>query len=400
MELKNTTTLLFTNFKLVYRIIAYLFIIFLVVGAVSLSLFFPAQRHVLAQENVAVELDSMKAEFDGFISGEGDLSVGGYLSSTIKHVSGIIDVIKDDSGFVAAAIILIICLYFLGYFLISLIKIPLAGVLNTFMSSAVSASLLNYSIKDFKVSVKYAFADTVIGAPMHIVIMLVVYFIVALLFPVIQVFSLTLALLVAVVLLSLKSAIFAGWVPALIFSEDKKVWCALKNGFKDNKKRFHDIYGAFNIAIFAVYMLIAAFGLVTFGIMIVISFALLLMFQKGAELTFYYSTHGQRFYVDTKTVIDTRSFAERTELQEVVVGGSGTETGNAVVSGVEVKDADVINTDVRGATTGEEEISSANAAVSDSLEVEANIVVNAEDAASDRPEADINTVVNAVEKKA
>ncbi|MDR2634768.1 MAG: hypothetical protein LBC13_02165 [Clostridiales bacterium] len=316
MELKNTTTVMFANFKLVYRIIAYLFIVFLVLGAISLSLFLPAQRHVLARPDVKDEIEAIREETGSFLSDDGEYGTGGLISSVAAHISNIFNAIKTDTGFLAAAIALLVCIYFLGYFLISLIDLPMAGVLNAFMSSALSESMLGYTVKDFKISLKYALANTIVGAPFHILIVLIVYAVITLLFPVMNVAALALALLAGVTLLSIKSALCAGWLPALIFSEDKRVWKAFKIGIQLFKTRFRDICGVFTIAVFVVYMLIAAFAVVTFGIMIVVSFALLLLFRRAAELIFYYVLNGRRFYVDAKTIVDSRALANRTELQE------------------------------------------------------------------------------------
>lgn len=153
-------------------------------------------------------------------------------------------------------------------------------------------------------------------------------------------FVLPIALVVGVVICSLRATLFAGWLPRLLFHPEERVFTAFTRSLTYVKSNVSGLFKSYAVTFSLVYLFSTTFAIPTGGLMSLVLPALYYFVLRAIELIGYYKTKGYSFYTDATTVINTVEFGYRAEQQDKDVENSD-DTAQEVVSEVENDDKSV-----------------------------------------------------------
>ncbi|HPD02623.1 MAG TPA: hypothetical protein P5161_06585 [Eubacteriales bacterium] len=313
MEFKYSTSILTSKFSLIFKILVYVFCAILLTSVIAACVLIPAERNFSLRSDVKEETKALKDSWDEFT--EGESGVKSFVDTAAGFIKKIWNIIKLDRVFLAKALATIIIFYFVTKFLLTLASMPLSFMIDQFMSSGLEYGFMSAFFKNIRHSALYSLIYTAIMVPTNLLIYTLITVIIIELTPALNMFALTLALLLAITLFSLRSTLFCGWLPYFLHSEDKKLFKALRASFKMVKERFNRILMTMFVVFFLMYILIVVLGVVTFGLAFIAGMALLYLILRILELTFYYIYNRKNYYIDRNTIVDSRAIEDRTELQ-------------------------------------------------------------------------------------
>ncbi len=301
MMFKNSFKLLMAKFSTLWELLLY----YIIVCAILFALIFPFSSTIMESLQVGGHLDKLYKCAINF-----NVSVNLFSWFKLLYVSLVgvfFNFLAMFSTHTFLAIYISIVVFYVMPFLFGLAKLPLEESLFGYMSSLTRYGFFHSFIRKFSKSARLSLFKTLICLPINL---LFVY-----------IFSLTLkvtnfgaefaiaspfiAVAVMCILASLKTTIFAGWVPACVVY-NCNMFVGLGKGFKAVFRRFWRAFSTalvMMIIIFAVNYLFSSFA---FIINIPVSIMLLNIF----EMVMFYGSQGMRYYVDLDTIVTPKKLEE------------------------------------------------------------------------------------------
>ena len=143
-------------------------------------------------------------------------------------------------------------------------------------------------------------------------------------------FVFPIALVVGVVICSLRATLFAGWLPRLLFHPEERVFTAFTRSLTYVKSNVSGLFKSYAVMFSMVYLFSTTFAIPTGGLMSLVLPSLYYFVLRAIELIGYYKTKGYSFYTDATTVINTVEFGYRAEQQDKDVENSDDTAQEAV----------------------------------------------------------------------
>ena len=299
MITKDSFSILISKFSLVYQVVLALVIALLIFGIIGYAILAPTLsgyvgdlKELKVGENVK---DYLSSVFGGAerIEGASDGMTVEYqnLVDTIKQVG---DVTKNHLGAIWGGIIAVVILLFLFSVYFYMCMFTVTDTLNAFMSSDSEYGFTSNFIANVGKSIKFSLAYVGMNIAWMVVI---ISFSMGLGFLVVawnNFVGLMVAYFVAVLSLSIRRALFAGWMPAYVVS-DMTVRESLVVNFKMAAKSFKDALGVYFVLYLASLLLALTVGVLTlgFGIFIVIGVSNVL--SQAYDMVTYYHFSGKKY---------------------------------------------------------------------------------------------------------
>lgn len=314
MELKNSVSILLTNNKVTYRVLLYLFINLSILLAFGTSIVIPALNKIFSSTEGLEMWEGMKSGILNFLNGEA--TVDELYNMAVGSYSRLMELVRT-ANFPATFWTTIVIMYILSRFVMGTSYPIICDIYHNFMSSNMEYGFLSNLFKNLRRCVRYSAAYTLVTVPIDALILFSTFGIVTALFPSISVFALTIGLLWAAVLVSLRIALFAGALPEMTLrNETENFFKALKKSWPLVKKYFKDFSMSVSFALFIFYCAIAVTAPITFGISFFVLAPMAICFVHVLELVYFYGANSMRYYTDASTIVNTAPLIDRIDLQE------------------------------------------------------------------------------------
>ncbi len=303
MELKHSMNLLASRYSLVFKILIFFMIVTAIAVAIMVSIMTPAMDPLfLAIEDAGIVnkvLDTGMGMFLRHIDYAEGMDI---LTMQYDTLLGI--VAEYESELLLFYILTWIVLFFYRL-IVSMTSIPIADSIDVYMNTSVHKSLIGSFAENLWVSLKYAFCATIINSLINTGLGIMTYQLIMSTVVNWGIVSFSVALLLLLILLSIKYSLLLGWVP-IIVNEKKKVLVAFKDSIVKCKSWFK--YGF--LCSFILYLFVIAgivlLGATTFFIMVPIIIVSEMVLLRIIELVCYYNVNKKRYYVDRNTIIKPR----------------------------------------------------------------------------------------------
>jgi hypothetical protein len=314
MEYKQSISVAFSNFGLVFKLLFYFLIVSIIFVALASAIIIPTINQIRSNRDIELFVSDIKDDLQTFLKGNASIDETYY--SLKDDVAGIVQSFFDSTNVVAFICIGIFLVYVIYRFLMTLSFLPTTDILNNFMTSNLKYGFMSNYTLNLRRSAAYSLAKVLISIPVDAVIMFLIGGSLIGLWEIINVFSLPFVFAAAVFLLGLRDAMFAGWLPRIIYHPEEKVWTALKNSVKETNDYRKTLIAAFCCETFLYFALSAAFALPTLGVMVVIALPTNYVMIRIIELVCFYKNNRMKFYTDANTVVDTVAVGLRENVQE------------------------------------------------------------------------------------
>lgn len=314
MEFKQSTSILFSNFGLVFKLLLYVLIVMLIFVSLSSAIVIPVFRQITARESMEILLNNTAEHIQNFLSS--NQSIIETYDLLVIDFKAILNNFLSSEGTIAIVCVGMLLIYMLYKFLSALAFIPTSDILNNFMSSNLRYGFISNFAYNFRRSVKYSIWKVLITVPLDIVIVALLAVVFIGLWQIIKFFALPIILVLGIAMFSFKQTLFAGWIPRMLFNPDEKPLEALKKSYREMKDIRRSLFSAFTIVYFLYWAIIGTMTTATFGLMALITPSMNYVITRIVELVSYYKLKRLRFYTDANTVVDTVAVGIREEDQE------------------------------------------------------------------------------------
>lgn len=307
MITKDSFSILISKFSLVYQLVLALLVALLIFGIIGYAILAPTLSGYVSDlkelklgETVKEYLSSV---FGGGADDGADRGMTAEYRDLVDTLSQVGVVTKNHLGAIWGGIIAIVILLLLFSVYFYMCMFTVTDTLHAFMSSDSEYGFTSNFIANVGKSIKFSLAY--VG--MYILWIIAIAGIsVGLGFLVgawNNFFGLVLAYFVFILSLSIRRALYAGWMPAYVVS-DLTVKESLIANFKMATKTFRDTLGVYFVFNLAALLLALTVGVLTlgFGIFIVIGVANVL--AQAYDMVTYYHYCGKKYYRDSQHVVD------------------------------------------------------------------------------------------------
>ena len=208
-----------------------------------------------------------------------------------------------DKGLILKTVLVPVLFFLTFNLLCNMYELPLCKVLEARMSANAKISLIGNVISlsgksAVYVLVKLLFtliADAIIVLAMWGSYKLLLLSSMPLLIPFVE-------LLVILVLISLKKCFTVTWVQNMIVGE-KNIFKAFGKSTKDGFSHFWSTFAGHFVCWLIVIVVNVLMALLTFGVGLIVSVPVSILFIKLLEMTSYYSWNNKRYYLDGSTIV-------------------------------------------------------------------------------------------------
>ncbi len=323
MELKYAFSILFSNLGQTLKILVWRIISVLITIGFACAVFIPLWHVFEDTTNMLYYSQAINNCVSDFL--HGSLSLASFATGLIAHITSFIVSLGQNAGACAGLAFGTIFIY-MGYsFTLGLSYYPVADMVNGKMSSNLKIGFASNMALNFKKAVKYSASRLVVALPIDILIFALTGALTLGLFKLISVGVLPIALVVVVVCITLRSMLFAGWLPRMIYHPEERVFTNFTRSLTLVKYNFGGLFKAFCVTFVISYVVAAVSALSTFGISLLLVSAIYFYLLRAVELIGYFKLNGLSFYTDATRVIDTVEFGYRQKNQHQYDTSDGDE---------------------------------------------------------------------------
>ncbi len=315
MIAKNSFSILISKYSLVYKIAIALIIaliVFCIIGyailAPTLSSFFDEIKTLHLDDTIREYLSSI---FKGVQNSD---DIGGTITDTeggmtqeyqnlVNGLKAAVEIFKNNLGAIWGGIVAIILLVILFAVFYYICLYTVTDIMKAFMSSDSEYGFTSNLVANLPKSIKFAFAYVGLS-------LLFLAFIFGLSLGIGFLFSawnnlagIMVAYFTLILTLSIKRALFAGWMPAYVVS-DMTLKESLVANFKIAQKYFKDALGMYFMVYLIALILSTVVGILTLGIGFMIVVSLCTVYAQAYDLVNYYHFCGKKYYKDAQNVVD------------------------------------------------------------------------------------------------
>lgn len=299
MAIKHTTGIFISKFGLVYKIIVYFLIVVLIVGAISFAVAHPALKSLFEKVGDTGFVQHAKSGIGKLVRGNSDFLVE--FQAAYDSFEELASTLRNEKAEWAKLTVTFFVSFAVITYLLALSFLPFSDILRNFMSSKSEYGFMSNLVANGGRAALYALFYTLVVFTSQIAITALSVFVFLKLVPKIGVLALTVGYLILTLLSGLKSTIFSGWLPATV-TENVCVFKGFVVGIRAVGKKFLRSFWTFVFLSWIMTYLILSFGILTFGVGLIIAVPSLFIMYRIVELVLYFDVCGYRYYVDEQTV--------------------------------------------------------------------------------------------------
>lgn len=296
MSIKNAFKIVLSRFEIVGEILLLLFIMLLVFCGLGAIYVQPILR-------AAVDLNLSEAIaniFSTFFS-------GGTFSDVFTSIKEVFVLVKQifirDEGIVFDTFVVPFLFFITFILLFNMHELPLCKVLEARMSSNAKISLMGNTISLSGKSALYVLVKLLVVAISDAIIFTVLFGCYKLFSLLSITFFIPFALLLLyLVLISIRKCFTITWVQEIVVGE-KKIFPAFAESVKSGFSHFWYTFAGYFVCLIISITVNGLMALLTFGVGLIVSIPVTLLFFKSLEMTAYYSWKGKRYYLDGHRIV-------------------------------------------------------------------------------------------------
>lgn len=305
----NSLKIMFYNFTLAIKsFITKLFSMLIVAGIIFSFAFRPLQ--LLAHNGL----------FDALWQGLSSFNFLSFFESLVKCEEIVLTTIKNSDAYFKA---LLIITFVVGYLLLSTIcnfdKVPMCEVLDAKMSSNCKLNFVGIYFSRLWFSIKYTLSSLIFMVPIDagIVVLLYLTFKIFTLGGLWLTISPFLVIMISIILISLRVALFSNWVPECV-SSGKGVWKSFGNACKLTFKKFLRTFSGSVLIVLTLFFVNLLMFVLTAGVGLIITMPATVLLINSFSMVNYYVSTGNRFYVDAQTIVSPKKLETEEEIKNLI----------------------------------------------------------------------------------
>lgn len=294
MPIKNSISILFSNFKLVYKLLLLMVIIVLIATAIVFAILGPVFEGYFEQVR-----NSMTANFEHNFQ-----SMIAHPILTIQTILRMFTIyFTENSHFVNLRIIYSALIIIFARFLLSLSLVPVNKIMYSKMTTNFDEGLLNAFISTLPQSFFYSLITSIVLGIIDFALAFgLIYFAVWFIQAIgLLAFPITLAL--AITIYTLRITFLSQWLPEMAKSEDKNIFRSLKKSFTPLFKNFKKNFICMSVSIIIFVGLSLATLVPTFGLIPALLLPTFIVYYITLNITLNFSYYCQKYYTDNGVTI-------------------------------------------------------------------------------------------------
>ena len=313
MEFKHAISILFSNIGYTLKILVWILISLLLTVGVGCAIIIPIARVIGSTTEASYWFSELLAKLNGFL--DGSLSVRGLLQEGSDCLENVFVSIATNKGATVGLVFGGVFVYAFYCFVFGLGYYPVAHAINNIMASNLRYSFANSLVMNLKNAARYSAARLSISLPIDLIFVTIMGLIIFGLFPLIYVFVLPIAIVVAMLFTTMRAMLFAGWLPRMIYHPEERVYVNFLRSLIYVKSNFGGFFKSYIITFFCAYLIGVTCTLPTGGIMLVLLPSIYFFLLRTVELVGYFKVKGYNFYVDANNVVNTVEYGYRADTQ-------------------------------------------------------------------------------------
>ena len=308
MFLKNAARLTFVNSVNIWKLLLYRILCLLCVLGLTTVVAWPI-INVLIKDNFFVEVQKT---FEGMLFNFNIEKLFLGVDTVFKMFAEII----STHGYVVQTVFVAIFDVILVSFLEQYSSLALHQCVGGYMSSLTKYGFTNAYVSNFGRASLLALGRIITTLILNLGIWIGMYFMASGLYAKIGVMAIILAFFLAIVLVSLKSAMFCAWEPAYQI-HGESIFKALKRGLIAVWRRFFRVLSAYLILSVLVFIVnIFAFTL-TAGVGLLVTAPLTTLSYVALGEVVYRELNGMRYYVDSEHIVSPKKLEQQDSFSKV-----------------------------------------------------------------------------------
>ena len=313
MEFKHATSILFSNMGYTLKILVWILISLILTVGVGCAIIIPIAKIIGSTTEASYWFSELLARINGFL--DGSLSVRGLLQQGSDCLENIFISMATNKGATVGLVFGGLFIYSFYCFVFGLCYYPMGYAINSIMASNLRYGFANSMMMNLKNAARYSIARLSISLPIDLIFAVIMLSIIFGLFPIIYVFVLPIAIVVAMLFCTLRAMLFAGWLPRMIYHPEERVYVNFLRSLIYVKTNFGGYFKAYLITFFCSYLIGVTCSLPTGGIMVVLLPSIYFFLLRTVELVGYFKVKGYNFYVDANNVVNTVEYGYRADTQ-------------------------------------------------------------------------------------
>lgn len=298
MSIKNAFKILFNRFEIVGEILLFIVIMLLVFCGLG-AIFVQPIIQAAVDSNLNNEITQF---YSSLLNSEGNI-VETFINGISEIMGTVRGIFVSDRGLILKTTLVPIAFFVTFNFLFHMYELPLCKVLEARMSSNAKISLLGNTISLSGKSAIFALVRLLFVIVADAVFFLIIWgsyklLVLAsapLMIPFIE-------LLLLLLYLSLRKCFMSTWVQHMTIGETK-IFRAFAQSVKDGFGHFRITFSGYFVCYLIVFVLNFLMALLTFGVGLIVSIPVSLMYFAVLEMTAYYKWNNKRYYLDGQRII-------------------------------------------------------------------------------------------------
>lgn len=302
MIFKHSFSITVSKFSLAYKILLFALIVILIFSAISISSIYFILEPIFQRVDEMDFFVHIGNAFKSIFTGNSDEA----FQIVGQDFEVVMQVFAENRHNVIGAACALVSFLFIGKFLLSICYYPASDIINNFMNSKSKFGFTSNMLVNLKKAVAYSFVDTLISIPYMLLTGVIIYFVGYGIGQLSIIFAISACICLFMVLVAIKSSVFAMWLPTYI-NEDLGVFKSLAKSMKENKDLIVKNWGYYTMLNFISYFLGILFALVTFGLGLLLVVGIFVVFYLTSQLVIYYRKNEAKYYIDCETVINSKN---------------------------------------------------------------------------------------------
>ena len=290
MPIYHSFSILFCNFKLVAKLLLFIFVIFLVAASILIGILNPV-------------LDNFFEELQQEIPIDGDYFFKHPILSLQIILDYFTDFLENNPALVATRLVYIWLLVTGFKFFVSLPLLPVTKILHSKMTTGFDMGFLNATISTVKENLLFCLVSAIVLGIADLLIFAAMTYVFIGLAKLIGILSLPVSFLITLVIYSLRITLLCQWLPEMCASSSKNIFKALKHSFKPVFRNFRKNFICVFVILVTVSSVVLSTVLPTFGLVPILMIPTYIVLYCSLCLTLSCSFYHQKYFIDNGVTI-------------------------------------------------------------------------------------------------
>lgn len=285
MQPKHTLSIFSTNLNLTYKVLIFIFIIFIIASALFVSIFTPLIKDI----KEAIELEGVS------------LSPRDILNDPVAEISKIWSIISDflSNNYVLLLtrfLFLVLLLVFARFFVL-LAFVPISVIIYNKMSAGYSGGLFSSMVATLTQTISFAFFSSIIYSIIDLALAFFSLYVFLVFYKLVNISALMPAFAIFLLLFSLRISIFSHWLPKICDGE-KNIFKALGLSMKSSIKSLSVHYPIILSMTLVYFAIVTCTLLPTIAIFPIVTLPVYLIILCISHLVSYFNYNNKKYYTD------------------------------------------------------------------------------------------------------